>query len=265
MTKKKMGLIPDPIDERDYRVKGDLLLETSAIFDLPSSVDYSPDLSPVKDQGSRGSCVAFATCAVREWQESAEYLKEIREGSEYERDPVYDLSELYLYSRCKEEDNFPGQEGTSIRMAMKIMQKEGTPQEKAWPYNESMSGQPESWAEMTARWRQIERYYRIGSLDEARKVLFSGGPFVSGIYCFRGIFTTENGTVPMPDSGETPLGGHAICICGYDDSKRLLKFKNSWSDRWGDRGYGYLHYDYFEKFGLDNWFPVDKNVKKLFR
>ncbi len=42
--------------------------------------------------------------------------------------------------------------------------------------------------------------------------------------------------------------------------------KTIWSgnSQWGDNGFGYISYDYFDKYSLDNWFPVDKNVKELF-
>ena len=40
------------------------------------------------------------------------------------------------------------------------------------------------------------------------------------------------------------LGGHAIVIVGYDEEKRLFTFRNSWGEDWGDKGYGYLPYDY---------------------
>ena len=39
-------------------------------------------------------------------------------------------------------------------------------------------------------------------------------------------------------------GGHAICVVGYDDDTQLFKFKNSWSNSWGDNGYGYLPYEF---------------------
>ena len=47
----------------------------------------------------------------------------------------------------------------------------------------------------------------------------------------------------MP-SGQA-IGGHAILFVGYDDSKSLFKFKNSWGTSWGHNGYGYLPYKYF--------------------
>ena len=43
-------------------------------------------------------------------------------------------------------------------------------------------------------------------------------------------------------SGESS-GGHAICLIGYDDSKRAFKFINSWGSDWGLNGYGWISYD----------------------
>jgi C1A family cysteine protease len=67
----------------------------------------------------------------------------------------------------------------------------------------------------------------------------------------------KNGLVPLPNRRESSLGGHAICPVGYDDKKKLVKFKNSWSESWGDDGYGYLPYAYIEKYMMDAWSSVD--------
>jgi C1A family cysteine protease len=49
----------------------------------------------------------------------------------------------------------------------------------------------------------------------------------------------------MPNiSTETLLGGHAILLVGFDDKTMVFKFQNSWSSSWGDRGNGYLPYNY---------------------
>ena len=50
-----------------------------------------------------------------------------------------------------------------------------------------------------------------------------------------------SGNVPMPNTKRDQfLGGHAICIVGYDDSNPKNKFwicRNSWGTNWGNRGY----------------------------
>jgi C1A family cysteine protease len=69
----------------------------------------------------------------------------------------------------------------------------------------------------------------------------------------------------MPTSDDELQGGHAICIVGYDDSRNLFKFKNSWSKKWADKGYGYLPYAYIQKYCQDAWSATDliENPKAL--
>ena len=49
----------------------------------------------------------------------------------------------------------------------------------------------------------------------------------------------------MPEKNEATFGSHAICPVGYDDKKKVIKFKN-WSNQWKDRGYGELTYAKFD-------------------
>jgi len=77
--------------------------------------------------------------------------------------------------------------------------------------------------------------------------------------------TAGDGKVPMPRKNEEELGGHAVCVCGYNDKTGLFKFKNSWGKAWGDGGYGYLKYDYVGRYCLDAWSATDliENPAKL--
>ncbi len=36
--------------------------------------------------------------------------------------------------------------------------------------------------------------------------------------------------------------GHFVVLVGYDDATKKLKYLNSWGDRWGENGFGYLDY-----------------------
>jgi C1A family cysteine protease len=256
-----LNLKKDIPDSRDYVLK--TILREDPQLSLPLVVDWTQDMSKVKDQGRLGSCVGFAVAAMKECQEKREHLKELAEGKRYRRPTdKWDLSEAWIYWNCKKIDPWPNEEGTSIRCAMDVLRKIGVPCEKGYKYSDVYKGTPEDWASLIARWGLIESYWRVDDLGDVRLAL-QQGPFVAGVACFNEIFYVgTNGVVPMPSNPNNVLGGHAICVVGYDDNSRLVKFKNSWSESWGKKGYGFLHYDYINQFMWDAWAAKDLSVTK---
>jgi C1A family cysteine protease len=251
----KLNLKKDILDVRDYKM-------TSVPYGLPAIVDYRSEMSSVKNQGELGSCVGFAAAAMKEWQEQKEHLKEVAEGKKDTRKTdQYDLSEQWIYYKCKEIDPWPNEEGTSIRCAMQVLQKVGVPCEKAYPYNDMFKGKPASWAKLISKWGLIDSYYRCDDLNALKNSLANNGPTVIGIACFREIFTVgSNGYIPYPANPNEIYGGHAICAVGYNDQTKLVKFKNSWGVEWGNKGYGLLPYSYINDFMWDSWVAVDLSV-----
>lgn len=261
-----LNLRKDVDDFRDFPFMCSLdvsTLKSGILASRPSSIDHSDLMSPVKDQGQLGSCVGFAVTAMKEWQEQKEHQEEVAAGKANHRDEkYYDLSESWVYWSAKKIDGWPNDEGTSIRYGMKVLSKIGVPCEKAWPYSDEVKGEPEKWANLVAIWSLIGSYYRINNLDELKTALLQG-PVVIGIGCYEEIFdTNETGVVSMPLRPQYCYGGHAICVCGYDDMRSLIKFKNSWGDSWGDKGYGYLQYDYIRNYMWDAWACKDLSVTK---
>lgn len=73
-------------------------------------------------------------------------------------------------------------------------------------------------------------------------------PMVSFL-CFEStncLTAQTTGIIPLPEPDEDIVGGHAVCITEYSTANQWFKFKNSYGVGWGDSGYGYLPFKYFE-------------------
>jgi len=256
----------DPDDERDFKLTSNFTNLLEAEQELPDKIDHTNGMSSVKDQGQLGSCVGFAVAAMKEWQEKHEHEEEIARGKRG-RKKDFDYSESWIYWNSKQLDPWGVlDEGTSIRYAMKVLQKIGVPTEKGWPYKDvndlNAIGEPKSWAKMVARWALIESYWRIDTLTELRLALIDG-PVPIGIPCFyEFFFVGTDGYVPYPANPSNMYGGHAVCAVGYNNKTKLIKFKNSWGTNWGAKGYGYLPYDYVDDYLWDAWASKDLSVTK---
>lgn len=254
----------DPDDERDFTFSSSVECDLDEkLCKTPSTITHGPKMSPVKNQGRLGSCVGFAVTAMKEWQERIEHEYEVSKGKkDHRRTNIYDLSESWVYWNSKKIDPWPGQEGTSIRFAMKVLQKLGVPSEEGWPYSDKAKGKPKSWAHLIARWARIGAYWRVKNLSELRYALLTG-PVVIGIPCFEEIFYAgDTGFIPYPANPNKIYGGHAVCAVGYQDSKKRIIFKNSWGRAWGNSGYGLLPYTYINDFLWDAWTCKDVSMTK---
>ena len=90
------------------------------VEEIPAKIDYHDRLPPPRDQGERGTCVAFSSTAAREFL--------LGTGA------AADLSEQFLYWACKRRDNYAG-EGTLVKVAMAVLEDTGVCQEEIWRYN----------------------------------------------------------------------------------------------------------------------------------
>ena len=262
--KYKLNYRPDPKDERDFVSTRNLALTEGKEIEYSLSVDYTSQMSDIKDQGQLGSCVGFATVAMKEWQEQREQVEELLEGKKYTRkEDQYDLSEQWVYFKAKEIDEWPNEEGTSYRYALKVLQKQGVPPEKGWPYDDIEVGKPERWSTMISLWSKCGAYRRLYDVEDITYSLQTNGPCLIAIGCYEEIFYVgKDGLVPYPKNPNALYGGHALCAVGFDNSKKLIKFKNSWGTSWGENGYGYLPYDYIQDFCWDAWEVIDIRVTR---
>jgi C1A family cysteine protease len=256
MSARRFDLMKDRKDERDCRFR-------TVVRGIKRKIDYTSEMSPVKDQGLFGACTGFAICGVKEWQEQKEHNQEVKAGKFDHRDnKYYDLSEQWIYWNAKKIDEWPNEEGTSIRDGLRVLKKIGVPVEKAWPYQGMTKGKPESWAKLVALWSLARRYNRLDNLSQIVYGL-NKSPVILGFGTYEEIFDVSgNGIIPNPRRPEYCYGGHAVCVVGYDNDTGYLKFKNSWGTDWGKEGYGYLSYNYVINYMWDAWEVEDISVKK---
>ena len=57
------------------------------------------------------------------------------------------------------------------------------------------------------------------------------------------------GPITMPNDPSEFIGDHCIDLVGYANAR--FKFANCWGAKWGDNGYGYLPFDYFNRYLID--------------
>ncbi|WP_315073789.1 C1 family peptidase [uncultured Clostridium sp.] len=241
---RKYDLVKDKVDSRDlmYGKRHAVEIET-----FPEKIDLRKKCSPVVDQGQLGSCTANAIVSGLR-----EFMLLNDKNNKFER-----LSRLFLYWWERElEGTVYRDSGASLRDGMKVLKNEGVCLEVSWPYDiKTFENSPTEKELKEAKNYTISGYQRIKSIDEIKHALLIDHLVVFGMTVYESFETVgTDGIVPVPKDGEKELGGHALCIVGYDDNFNNGSFivRNSWGDAWGDEGYCYIPYSMF-KYLMDIW------------
>jgi hypothetical protein len=213
-----------------------------------------------RDQGQRGTCVAFASLA---------YLEAVLSNTSSAPRP---LSEQFFYWACKEEDGHPNDEGTDLDAARHVLGKRGACLGKTWKYEplpvgpSEGQGPPPKGAETEARsFTTTSHKQKLADLALLRERLDKEKPFVLGVLTFSSWdypAVADTGEITMPLPGSLPDGGHAVCVVGYELRKGIpgggaFIFRNSWGEKWARAkgrfggGYGTLAFEYVRLYGLD--------------
>jgi C1A family cysteine protease len=233
------GYLPDPVDERDFKLKSPILQT------YPASVDLRPLLQPIRHQGKLGSCTAFATNAL------VEYVRNKQELLSWDSSPLFTY-----YATRKIENSINFDNGAYCRNALKAVAKDGIAKETTWPYLiENFTTNPPTSAWEEAEKHQALVYYKVEQTkDNILHCLSDGYPFTFGAYLYESFMKTQTGflvydVVPMPDtSKEKMIGGHCMLAVGYlsaaDGSINILT-RNSWGEYVGLSGYHNIPIEYF--------------------
>ena len=228
---------PDP---RDY-----IYQATSPIRPV-NSVDLRQYCTAVEDQGQLGSCTGNAIAGAIE-------LLDKRAGK------VTDVSRLFIYYNERLlEGTVRTDSGAYIRDGLKVVNQQGAPLESLWTYDiRKFATQPSAAAYADAQRRRVSKYERCSDFNAVIAALTAGNPVVVGFLVYSSFYYIgANGLMPYPNvNRERLLGGHAVCLVGYDKTRNIFIARNSWSAYWGDRGYFYMPFQVIQnpQMSSDFW------------
>lgn len=221
---------------------------------LPERVSLEKYAPARQNQGEQGSCVAWS-CAYA--------ARTIMEASSAGVEPnSIAFSPAYMYNQIKM-DNC---QGSLLPDAMQVMLQDGAVPNKFFPYDpNSCSRQPDAQLRMLAkqyRTRGFQRLTRGNSLavdfNSIKQNLAAGAPVVIGMMVPRSFMQDMMGEkMWQPRSGDNPdhgtMGGHAMCIIGYDDNLEggAFQIMNSWGPEWGQNGIAWVRYADFMRFNKE--------------
>jgi hypothetical protein len=246
-----------------------------------AAIDLRKQQWPIRNQGQRGTCVAFAATACVEYLQGAA------------RAPS-DRSEQFLYWAIKTATNdlWPNLDGSSLVFADEALRGSGICGSPLWPYNpvpggtvhQGDVGNPSQQARGDAASNRYSSTVQpqnapSGAAALLHSRLLQGRPVAITLPVFRDLLITDGTTNwtdgsswtygrvlnPVPTSVCIEEGGHAVCVVGFQPDANepcggYFIFRNSWDTAWGalspspgntnapEPGYGEVSATYIDKY-----------------
>ena len=279
----KFGWIHEFPDIRDYSaqheqiaplLKGMKMASAPKTAKLPQAIDLREHCSPVEHQMNLGSCTANAGVGLVEYFERVAFGKHV------------DASRLFLYKTTRNLLHWTGDTGAYIRSTIGAMVLFGVPPEEYWPYTDKPGAGPDGFDReppaflyaFGSSYKPI-RYYKLDmpgsskaqALESIKTHLAGKFPSIFGFTVYSSLEEAEDtGMIAFPSTQDSVLGGHAVIAVGYDDTLKIKNSKNSqetrgaflirnsWGTGWGDKGYGWLPYEYMLKGLAVDWWTIIK-------
>jgi hypothetical protein len=229
----------------------------------PARVDLRPWMPAVVDQFKHPTCTAAVVAGI------AGYFERRLQRGEFV------ASLLFNYRMSRILSGNPDRRGSLLRLAFAAWREYGLLDDRLWPFApERVDVDPPGSCRRAALARRDVEYWRVDEPDLdpktylalVRRCLLLGVPLSVEFPLHPTLVTSfRTGVIPPPRSGEPSFGRHVVLLVGYDDTLLLpcasapgaLLIHNSWGERWGCDGYGWLPYDFaFAGLLRDSWAAV---------
>ena len=226
---------------------------------LPEAVSLLRFAPQRGNQGQQGSCVAWS---------SAYAARTVLEAASTGVSPdQIKFSPSFMYNQIGLDDC----QGSYIQRAMDQMSKQGALPLDQFPYSDQdCTRQPDGSQVQQANQYKIHGFTRLTNGDNVNSInvralkehLAKDAPVVIGMMVGQSFMQDMMGReLWQPqgmDASQVGMGGHAMCVIGYDDRKSggAFQIMNSWGPEWGKDGIGWVRYGDFktyvrEAYGVD--------------
>lgn len=202
-------------------------------------VDYSNQILPIRDQGPRPTCLAFAI------SDSHSYHKGINDL----------LSPEYLFYKgtFRQLPNHHSG-GLQIATAIEALDEDGQPKEADYPYVmqdgiQPLKVPPNPFPHQVYKSLQKSIAYNVSNIIQildSKKLPVLGLNLIQPFHHFN-----KSDEFIDYDKSSSIVGSHAVIAVGHGISslgKKCLLVKNSWGSNWGHNGFGWITEDYIANY-----------------
>jgi len=211
------------------------------------------------DQGNQGSCVGWAVgYAARTLAEARRLSVDARPEVDRTR-----FSPSFIYNQIRLGNCADGSYPSD---ALDLMTRVGVPLMRDFPYDARECARLPSSEDLNRagefRIKGYKRLFSSGSSAKhvaVRRSLANGHPVVIGMMVSDAFMQSGERYIPAVDDLAAlrldQLGGHAMTVIGYDDTKFGGAFEviNSWGTGWGNGGFVWVTYTDFNAFVMEGY------------
>lgn len=210
---------------------------------LPQSHSLRQYCPTPKNQGDYGTCTSWAAAYAA--RTIAEAIKNgWTDRATIDREA---FSPPFVYKQIKETGDYNCQQGSYPGDALQVMKAKGVP--KYSEFHPMCTDNIPAYIFSSAFNHRIDNYFRLFSstadaqvkISKTKMALSEDCPVVIGMKCYQSFNSAKDLWNGVHD---TYLGGHALCVVGYDDNKYGGAFliMNSWGTTWGNGGFTWVKY-----------------------
>lgn len=223
------------------------------------------------DQGNIGSCVGWSTGY------AALTIADAIRNKNTNQNAITSSarSAMYIYFQIVEQCP----DGSVISDALDLVKTKGDCLSKDFGAQPCGTSIPSTLHNMASQFK-IKEYYTLFETNATaeqkiiatRNSIRADKPVVIGMKVGNSIFNVGSSGLWSPSPTELTTGGHAICVIGYDDQKKVFEILNSWGPNWGNKGFFTISYNdygrlckYGYQFTLDGGSGKEVNLTGNFK